>query len=71
MLVLRQENMRFIPSAWDPTTKQPTAGTLYLYPSVAAYDADAVPDGTGAFEEYDMEATFSSGELQWYGSKLS
>jgi hypothetical protein len=69
MFAARLENVRFIPATWDPTTKQPMTGTIYLYPSAAAYDADAVPDGTGAMASYPMEADFSAGQLQFYGSK--
>ncbi len=69
MYSMRQENVRFIPSAWDSTSRQPTAGTLYLYPSASAYSADNVPDGTGAMAEYAVEATFANGQLQVYGSR--
>lgn len=69
MYGLRQENMRFIPSAWDSTTKQPTAGTVYLYPSTSAYDADTTPNGTGAMASWSISALFSAGQLSHYGSK--
>lgn len=59
--------MRFIPSAWDTDTGQPTAGTIYYYATEALYDADTTPNGTGAFASEEIEATFSSGQLQVYG----
>ncbi len=61
--------MRFIPTAWDATTKQPTSGSLFLYENDTFYDADTVPDGTGAYKEIVMEASFTSGQLDVYGVK--
>lgn len=61
--------MRFIPSDHDSTSKQPTAGTVFLYEDAAAYDADIAPDGTGAIASEEVEATFSGGLLQVYGRK--
>ena len=60
---------RFIPSAWDSTTKQPTAGTIYVYATNALYDADTTPNGTGAYASWPVTATFSSGQLTVYGRK--
>lgn len=71
LLGLRQENMRFIPSAWDSVSKQPTAGTVYVYASADDYDADTVPDGTGAIASWTIAAVFVGGQLSHYGSKRS
>lgn len=61
---------RFIPSAWDSTTKQPTAGTIYVYATNTLYDADTTPNGTGAYASWPMTATFNgSGQLTAYGRK--
>jgi len=63
MILGQNERMKFLPSAWDSTSKQPTAGTVWTYASSAAFAADTVPDGTGSNGEYDVTATFSGGQL--------
>lgn len=68
MLNLRNR-MKFKPTTWDSTSKQPTAGQLYTYETDGLFAADAVPDGTGAEESWDMTATFSSGQLTLYTVK--
>jgi hypothetical protein len=64
MVALRQRNMRFTPSAWDPVTSQPTAGTITIY----ATRANALAD-INAIGEYSVQATFNgSGQLTEYVS---
>lgn len=61
---LRQRNMRFAPSTWDPVTKQPTAGTITIYGSKADATADI-----NAIGQYTIQATFDgSGQLTEYTS---
>jgi hypothetical protein len=51
MLALRQDNMNILYTAWT-TDGKPTDGTVWIYDSKAAADADTVPDGTGSTGEY-------------------
>ena len=60
---------KVIPTAWDATTKQPTAGSLFVYRTDAEYDADTTPDGTGSYAEFPMEANFTSGQMDYFGVK--
>jgi len=63
-LGLRQQNMRVTNSAFDPTTGQPTAGTVKIYPT----PADATND-TNETGEYAFVATYDgSGRLTGYVS---
>lgn len=69
MLGARQENMRFLPSAWHATSLQPTAGTVWVYPDSTTMLADAVPDGTGSIAEYLVVASYDgTGRLTGYRS---
>lgn len=64
-----RNRIKFKPTAWDSTSKQPTAGQLYTYATDALFAADTVPDGTGAEESWDMTGTFSSGQLTLFTTK--
>lgn len=69
MLALRQNNMRFVPSAWDVTTKQPTSGEVLIYASKADLLADTGPAWALAIGRYTVAATFDgSGQLTAYTS---
>ena len=57
ILSLRQENMRVKYTAWNDVNV-PTAGTIYIYPSKAAMEADSGATGSGAFGSYAFTATF-------------
>lgn len=59
MLSLRQQNVRVVYSAWN-AAHVPTAGTIYIYPTKVAMDADAGGTGVGAFGSYEFGATFSA-----------
>lgn len=63
MLALRQENMRVVYTAWN-AARVPTAGTIYLYPSKAALDADPTGTGAGSFGSYSFTATFDATTLE-------
>lgn len=66
MLSLRQEHMRFVPSAWDATTRQPTAGLVLLYTNKTDATNDVAPWPL-ATHQYTITAGFDgSGQLTGY-----
>lgn len=68
-LALRQSNVRFVPSAWDPVTRQPTAGEVLVYATKAALLGDTGPGWVAAVGRYTVGATFDgSGLLTEYTS---
>lgn len=65
MLHLRQENVRVVYTGFSNST--PTSGTVYLYGSKAAKEADTDP-WAGALASYDFTATVTNGRVVEYGS---
>lgn len=69
VLALRQQNVRFVPSAWDAVSKQPTAGLVLIYGSKADLLADTGPGWALAIGKYTITGAFSGiGELTAYTS---
>jgi hypothetical protein len=58
MLSIRQENMRVVYTAWN-AANVPTNGTIYIYPSKSAMDADTGGTGVGSFGSYTFSANFT------------
>ena len=58
MLSIRQENMRVVYTAWN-AANVPTNGTIYIYPSKSAMDADTGGTGVGSFGSYTFAADFT------------
>ncbi len=57
-------NYRMVATAWDSVSKEPTAGTLKIYPTAADADAD-----TNAIEAATLTATFDAeGRVTLYKS---
>lgn len=67
MVAIRQDNMNVLYDAWTADGK-PTHGTVWIYNSKTAADADTVPDGTGSSGEYEWTATYD-GSLRIEGYK--
>lgn len=69
MLRLRQSNMRFVPTAWDTVTRQPTVGEVLIYDDSVTLLADTGPGWALATGRYTVAATFDgSGHLTEYTS---
>jgi hypothetical protein len=69
MAALRQTNMRFVPSAWDTTTKQPTAGEVLVYETKTDLQTDIGPAYLNAIGRYTVDAVFDGlGQLTRYTS---
>jgi hypothetical protein len=69
ILRLRQNNMRFVPTAWDSVTRQPTTGLVLSYDSKADLNADTGPAWALATGRYTVDATFDlNGQLTEYTS---